>query len=198
MIDGKICHRAIFLDFPKIKRSVVMKRCFSLPVYVFTFVFISVLLISACSPDWPQAHISNDSSYQVTFKFAHYDQEHTLSAGQAINFNGDEWSRALDSYTPDKRVLYSSTSNHDGLRGTFKNRPSWELRVNNLCSGSVTLTADGWMDPMANITLGYVDNNNHNGVIFTQEPSFAVITDNFPAVAKYQIVNDILYVTISY
>jgi hypothetical protein len=165
----------------------IMKK---IPLFL---VLASVLLVSTCGPDWPRAHISNESGYPVTFKFAHYNQEYTLPAGKSISLDGGEWSRTLDSYDPEKRVLFSSTSNHDGLRGTFKKRQSWKLEVKNMGSRQGTLTADGWMDPESiDITQLPV-----NGVIFTDEPSFTVTTtDSFPADVKYEIIDDTMYVTI--
>jgi hypothetical protein len=64
-------------------------------------------------------------------------------------------------------------------------------------STAATLTANGWMDSMENIESGSTDDQNHTGLIFTDEPVFTAIAKGFPAVVVFYIAEDgIMYVTI--
>jgi hypothetical protein len=164
---------------------------------LFLFAAVSVLALSACDHNWKYAVISNNSGYPVNFKFRNISDEHYLPAGERQTFENN-WKSLLEYYTPDKRVSYSSTSNYSSFYGVFENLPSWKLRVFNNTPEPASLTADEWMDPMENISPGKADDANHNGVIFTKEPSFTVVISGFPAKAEYQITDDIMYVTISY
>jgi hypothetical protein len=164
---------------------------------LFLFAAVSALAVSACDHNWKYAVISNNSDYPVNFKFRNISDEHYLPAGQGQTFEKN-WKSLLEYYTPDKRVSYSYTSDYSSFNGAFENRPSWKLRVFNNIPEPAALTADEWMDPMENISTGQADDENHNGVIFTDKPSFTVITSGFPARAEYQIVDDVMYVTISY
>jgi hypothetical protein len=163
----------------------------------FLFAVVSVLIISACDHNWKYAVISNNSDYPVNFKFRNIDGEHYLPARQRQTFENN-WKSLLEYYTPGKRVSYSYTSNFSSFYGAFENLPSWKLRVFNNTPEPASLTADEWMDPMENISAGKADDANHNGLIFTDKPSFTVITSGFPAAAEYQIVDGVMYVTISY
>jgi hypothetical protein len=168
-----------------------MRRCFSLLLPV----VLAALTLAACDHDWKYIAITNESDYPVIFKFNNVEGEKSLLAGQSQTFDS-YWTTELDYYAPDKRVSYSYTSDRDSVSGAFKNRPSWEIRVNNTLNIPVNLSADGWMEDMANIPPSYDSDQNHAGVIFTDKPIFSVSTGSFPATAQYQIIDGIMYVTI--
>jgi hypothetical protein len=168
-----------------------MKRCSP-----FSVVVLTLFLLLSCDHNWKYAIITNESDFTVVFKFKGVDNEVTLPKGESRRFDS-YWTTLLEYYAPEKRVEYSSASDYSAFYGTFKTLPSWTLRVNNKFSGTVTLTADGWMEPMENISNGNANDSNHTGVIFTEKPSFEVITNTgFPAAAVYQVDGNIMYVTI--
>jgi hypothetical protein len=170
-----------------------MKYFIAIPAFFLAFF--------ACDHDWDYAVITNQSGYPVEFKFKGVNGKETLAPGQSKRFDS-YWTTALDYYTPDKRVVYSYDSDYDNIHGTFRNRPSWKIRVNNTLSFPVTLTAEGWMDDMEDIPQGDADNSKHTGVIFTREPSFSVWYDDkiiTTAAAEYQpltVDDNTMYVTI--
>jgi hypothetical protein len=59
----------------------------------------------------------------------------------------------------------------------------------------VTLSAGGYLDvdPMLNITANSDDSAN---AIYTKTPVFTVSTSSFPASADFQIVDNVMYVTV--
>jgi hypothetical protein len=163
----------------------------------FVFILFFTFILFSCDHNWKYAVISNESDYPVSFKFSNVNGEYSLSVSESKRFDS-YWHTHLEYYSPDKRVSYSHTSDYNGFYGTFKNLPSWTLRVFNNLSNPVTLTAGGWMEPMENISHGDTDDANHTGVIFTKELLFAAVTNTgFIANVAYHIVNDVIYVTIN-
>jgi hypothetical protein len=158
-------------------------------------IFLAVLMLAGCENDWEYIAITNESDYPVTFKFNNVEGEKSLPAGQSQTFDS-YWTTELDYYAPDKRVSYSYTSDHNSVSGTFRNRSSWAMQINNTLDIPVNLSADGWMDDMENIPAGGGNGQYHTSVIFTDKPVFSVVTNSFPATAQYQIIDNIMYVTI--
>ena len=58
----------------------------------------------------------------------------------------------------------------------------------------VTLSAGGYLgtDPLPNIQTG----DNNTNIIYTRNPVLTVTTNTFPASADFQVINDIMYITI--
>jgi hypothetical protein len=160
-----------------------MKRYFSLlPLIVLT-----VLVLLSCDTN-RETTVVNDSNRPITFQWSGYDDNKiTLNPRESIT---SEYLHAdLFDLQPEKRVSQQRSQNTI----TVSNLPSWEVRVNNTLGYPVTLTAGGWMEDMINIPPG---GEHSTGVIFTDKPVFSVSTGSFPATAQYQIVDNIMYVTI--
>ena len=157
------------------------------------------LIFSSCSThDWEDSVITNNSEFSVTFKFNN-TKEFTLdNIGNTASFKTEAYQH-LVYYTPEKRVNFTYKSTNDGYTGEFNNLPSWEIKVNNALGEKATLSANGWMDEMVDIISGYIDDDNHNGKIYTEKPTFSVKTESeFPAIAKYNFTENIFYVTIQW
>ena len=159
----------------------------------FGFVFmVFFIIVSSCSLNtWDDSIITNESDFDVTFKFNN-TKEYTLyelpsppSPPNTVSFKTEAYQH-LVSYSPEKRVYFTYTSTNAGYTGEFKTRESWEVIVNNTLSDDATLSADGWMDEMKDITSGNGSDANHKGKIYTDKPKFSVETaSGFPAIAQY-------------
>jgi len=155
--------------------------------------FILSMLFLGCDVLWfKDSTIVNESSYDVTFKAKKADKV-TVQSGQSITIQNDIGADSLEYFesTPPKRVDFVVT---DTYKGKFVDLPSISVVIYNTLSIPVTLSADGCLgvDPMPNVQSG----DNNTNTIFSKNPIFSVITDTFPATADFQIVNDIMYVTI--
>jgi hypothetical protein len=163
----------------------------------FVIILFLALGLFACDIDHhgdKYAVFTNESDYPVIYKFTGIGGEGSLGAKQSVTF--DSYVPIdLEYYAPEKRVSYSYDYGYY-VYGTFRNLPSWKIRVNNKLSTPVTLSADGWMEEMENITPGSADDQNHTGLIFTDNPAFTAIVGSFPAMTNYAIVDDTMYVTI--
>jgi hypothetical protein len=151
-----------------------------------------VLIMAGCDTFWfKDSTIYNESSYDVTFKAKKADQV-TVKSGSSVTVQNDLGAvlEYYESSTP-KRVDYIQT---DTYKGKFVDLPSIPVVVYNTLSFPVTLSAGGCLgvDPMVNVPTG----DNNTNTIFSRNPVFTVTTDTFPATADFQIVNDIMYVTV--
>jgi hypothetical protein len=152
------------------------------------YVFFGILLIlfSGCAAhNWSDSVITNNSTFPVTFKFNNTDVK-SLAIGESAVFETEAYQH-IESYAPDKRVYFTYEATDAGYTGQFNTRPSWLVKVTNTIGEKATLSADGWMEEMVDIIHGdYVDNENHNGKIYTSNPNFSVSTESgFPAVVTY-------------
>ena len=149
------------------------------------FGFFCITLMSSCDVNnWADSVIVNDSEFIVTFKFNN-TKEKQLETGNSLEFKTAAYQH-MEFYSPEKRVYFIYEAANDGYAGLFLTRPSWLIKVNNAIGENATLSADGWMDPMIDITAGYYDDENHTGKIYTDNPNFSVETESgFPAVAIF-------------
>ena len=158
---------------------------------------ISLIFVSCEINNLADTIITNESDFMVTFKFSNTGEKH-LENGESVTFETKAFQH-IEFYTPDKRVYFTFQSNNDGYTGQFKTRQFWDLKVNNTIGELATLSADGWMDVMADINPGYNDDENHNGLIYNDTPNFSVLTESgFPATAKFNQIDSAFYVTIQW
>ena len=161
------------------------------------FCIISLLTLSCESNNWADSIITNDSDLSVTFKFNTIN-ERIIEVGNSTEFKTIAYQH-MEYYNPNKRVYFIYKSTNDGYTGQFLNRPSWIIKVNNAIGEKVNLSADGWMDIMEGILVGTTDDENHNGIIYTDNPKFSVETESgFPAIVKFNKIDNIFYVTIQW
>jgi len=146
---------------------------------------ILLMLFSGCDThNWSDSIITNNSEFQVTFKFNNTG-EISLADGESATFETEAYQH-IERYSPEKRVYFTYKATDAGYTGQFDKRPSWTVKVNNALGEKAKLSADGWMDTMNDILPGNVDDPNHTGEIYTNNPNFSVSTENgFPAVATY-------------
>ncbi|MCL2044364.1 MAG: hypothetical protein FWG89_09510 [Treponema sp.] len=144
--------------------------------------FILSLLVSCGGNDWADTVISNESGYEVTFKFNHTG-EYTLDADgvTTVTFPTRVY-QYLEKHDPVKRVTFEFSSTNDGYTGKFVTLPSWTVEIkNDFIDTKVTLSAGGWMD---DITLD--PDSVETGTIYTKNPGFsAVAEDGFPALITW-------------
>jgi hypothetical protein len=161
-----------------------MKRYFSL-----TLPAVLVALLLSCDVNRETAVINN-SDRKITFQWSRYD-------GNKITLNPQESATSEYLHTdlfdlqPEKRVSQERSENTI----TISVLPSWEVRVNNTLEYPVTLTAEGWMEDMDDIQPGSV-NDGSRKIIYTDKPVFRAVSGTFPCEARYQIIDNIVYVTI--
>ena len=169
-----------------------MKK-FAVLVCVLSLAFI---LFSSC--DEYGAHdnvIYNDSSYDVSFKLKETDtytikSKTTLAVKNQIGAVVD----SFESSVP-KRVEYIQIETREGK---FVDLVPMPIKVNNTLFFPVTLSAAGYLgtEPMSDIQSGFIDDANHTNTIYSLNPVFQVSAQSFPAVADFQIVDGIIYVTV--
>ena len=148
-----------------------------------------ILFTSCAANNWDDSIITNNSDYQVKFKFNH-TKEYQLEIGERVEFKTEAYQRIQD-YSPDKRVVFSYNATNTGYTGEFNTRQSWTVKVNNITGEKASLSADDWMDEMKDILPGKDDDENHTGKIYTKTPSFTVKTESgFPAFAEYSKSDD--------
>jgi hypothetical protein len=136
--------------------------------------------------------VINNSDRLITFQWSRYDSN-KITLNPQGSVTSEYLHTDLFDLQPEKRVLQERSQNTI----TVSNLPSWEVRVNNTLEYPISLTAEGWMDDMMDIQPGYADDDNHKGIIYTKDPVFEITaSNNSPVEAKYQILEDILYVTI--
>jgi len=157
------------------------------------FVMIITFGLFGCDTLWfKDSTIFNESSYDVTFKAKKADQV-TVQSGKSVVVQNDIGAvlEYFESNVP-KRVDYIQT---DVYRGKFIDLPSILVIINNTMSIPVTLSAGGYLDvdPMLSITANSNDSTN---AIYTRIPTFTVSTSSFPATADFQIVDNVMYVTV--
>jgi hypothetical protein len=166
-----------------------MKKIFCL------FGILGALFISCDVDHWADSIITNDSEFHIIFKFNDTDGTY-LESGESAVFKTMVYQH-IEYYWPDKRVYFTYEAANSGYIGQFNTRQSWFVKVNNTTGGKVTLSADDWMDEMADIADGDDDDENHNGIIYTNSPTFSVLTESgFPASAKYSKTDTTFFVTI--
>jgi hypothetical protein len=151
-----------------------------------------VFFFISCDTLWFKDNIIyNESSYDVTFKAKKADTV-TVKSGNSITVQNDIGAvlEYFESSTP-KRVDYIQT---DTYKGKFVDLLSIPVKVYNTLSIPVTLSASGYLgvDPMSNVQTG----DNNTNIIFSRNPIFTVITDSFPAMADFQIFDNIMYIII--
>jgi hypothetical protein len=151
-----------------------------------------VLLVLGCDTfHFKDIIITNESSYDVTFKAKKADSV-TVQSGKSVTVQNDIGADSLEYFesNPPKRVDFVVT---DIYKGKFINLPSIPVVINNTMSIPITLSAGGCLgvDPMP-VQTG----DNNTNTIYSKTPIFTVTSDTFPATADFQIVRDIMYVTI--
>jgi hypothetical protein len=157
-----------------------------------TAIFAVSFVVLSCNTN-RETTVINISDKLITFQWSKYDDTKvTLNPQESIA--SEYLYTDLFDLQPDKRVSQNRSQNII----TISSLPFWEIRVNNTLEYPVTLTAGGWMENMVNIQPGYADDDNHKGVIYTRNPVFEItIPNNFPNEVKYQMIEDIFYVTLS-
>jgi len=149
-----------------------------------SFLGILILLFLSCvNNNWEDSIITNNSEYQVTFKFNNTEKIQ-LEAGESAEFPTTAHQR-IKSYSPDKRVYFTFESTNTGYTGQFLTRESYTVKINNAIGENAILSANDWMDEMI-IPPGNDDDSNHTGKIYTSTPFFSVKTESgFPAVVIF-------------
>jgi len=162
------------------------------------FFNILYILFSGCTAhNWPDSIITNNSEFQVMFKFNNTGEK-SLEIGESVVFKTEAYQH-IEYYSPDKRVYFTYEAADTGYTGQFNTLQSWLVKVNNAIGENVTLSADGWMETMVDIIPGNDDDENHNGTIYTNNPNFSVSTESgFPAAAKFNKTDTIIFVTIQW
>jgi hypothetical protein len=169
-----------------ISGGIIMKRYF--------FLLSIIALFVSCKLN-PDTEVINKSITVVTFKYSRYEKTtETLVPGQTTT--SEYFFTELYDLQPDKRVSQTRHRSDDDNTITISDIQGIELYVNNTFSFPVSLSADGWMDEMANIQPGDTNDDNHKGKIYTDKPTFTVHTDGSIATAQYQIKNGVMYATI--
>ena len=165
---------------------------------LFVIFCILWILFSGCNANnWSDSVITNNSSFQVLFKFNNTNEKN-LAIGESTAFETAAYQH-IEYYSPEKRVYFTYEATDTGYTGQFNTRQSWLIKVNNAIGENATLSADGWMEIMIDIIPGNDDDENHNGTIYTNNPNFFVSTESgFPAVAKYNKTDTIFFVTIQW
>jgi hypothetical protein len=139
--------------------------------------------------------IHNDSSYDISFKLKETDT-YTIKSKTIMTVK-NQIGAVVDSFESSvpKRVDYIQVETREGK---FVDLDPIPIKVNNTLSFSVTLSAGGCLgtEPMSDIQLGFVDDANHSNTIYSLNPVFQVFAQGFPAVADFQIVDGVMYVTV--
>jgi len=151
-----------------------------------------VLIFIGCDTFWfKDSVIINESSYDITFKAKKADQV-IVKSGASVTIQNDIGAviEYFESCTP-KRVEYIQTSTYTGK---FINLLPIPVIINNTMSIPVTLLAGGYfgIDPMGDIPTG----ENNVNTIYTTSPTLTVMTSTFPAIANFQVINEIMYIII--
>jgi len=135
--------------------------------------------------------IVNNSSYTVSFEWGGKTETIEPNKSTTINYTYVK----ITNLNPNKRVVinYIDDNNRD-----ITDLPSYEVRVENLSSETLTLKANGWLgNDMENIIIGeYIDDITQKGRIYTKSPKFTVSGNLFPVTVLHQFINDICYVKI--
>jgi len=182
----------------------------------FVFGILLILPVSCDINNWDNSIITNNSLYQVTFKFNH-TEERSLAVGDRTEFKTAA-NQHIERYSPNKRVYFEYESTNAGYTGEFKTRPYWEIRVNNTLDENVTLSTNDWIDKdgkwikeeyrintlmekMDSIIPGNADDENHRGLVYAESPVFSVTkpgseAPEIIAIAKYNKIGSTLWVTI--
>jgi hypothetical protein len=155
--------------------------------------FVSLLIFVSCKPN-PDTTVINNSDFQAIFNWSKNSDTIILDPNNVIT--AEYFFTDLFNLQPEKRILYKRTSSDGENLITISNLPSWEVRVNNTLAYPVTLGADGWMNDMYDIKHGDANDDNHKGIIYTDKPTFKVISNTFPNEVLYQMNDNIFYVTI--
>jgi len=149
-----------------------------------------VLLFTGCALWLKDSTIINESSYNITFKAKKADRV-TVNSGKSITIQNDIGAE-LEYFESDipKRVDYMQTEIY---KGKFFDLSSIPVIINNTMLKAVTLSAGGYfdIDPIVDIPIG-----ESNANIFIRKPVLTVTTNSFPAIANYQIVDNIMYIII--
>ena len=162
---------------------------------IFLFSIIWMLFSSCDVNKWEDSVITNNSAFEVTFKFNNTNKK-SLAIGQSTTFETTAYQH-IENYSPNKRVYFTYKATDAGYTGQFNTRQSWPVKVNNALEENATLSADGWMDEIKDIIPGNDDDDNHKGTIYTNNPNFSVSTESgFPAVAEYNKTGTAFLVTI--
>jgi hypothetical protein len=154
--------------------------------------FVLFSLLISCGNDWADTVITNETGYEIQFKFNHTG-EYTLNAGgtNTITFK-TKAHQYLEHYNQKKRVRFEYSSTNDGYTGNFVELDKWPLIVENSIDKTAKLEADGWMDEIDNITAK-TDNGNGEatGTIFTKNPVFAAEAGGYPVkTTSYLFIDD--------
>ena len=141
---------------------------------------------------------NTSENFDVNYKFKD-NIDRTIAKGSEEFYNQPLYDYIIV-YEPSKRVFLNTQHPHknDAIY-TFNEIDNYLVKVNNTISENVSLSADGWMDIMTDITQGYIDDANHTGKIYSKKPNFTVTTaSGFPAEAVYNFINDTFFVIIKY
>jgi len=172
-----------------------MRKC------VFIVSFLAIWLLFGC--DVPSqlndSFISNESSHDVTFRVKttnrpdlQIEDFFMVRAGETLAVQSTTNSIVMDYYEsdPPRRVEFVNTGR---WTGRFVDLQSMPIVVYNMLSVPVTLSAGGYLDidPMV-VQVG----DDNTGTIYTANPAFTASFSNFPATAYFQIVSNVMYVTI--
>jgi hypothetical protein len=155
-----------------------------------------VFILASCQPvdDFNDKIVINNSTYTITFKYTDFS-EHTLALGESVRWVGKKSGHFEKKYTNYKYVDFIFTSNgqnYGGGTGTFKDRASYTVRVNNTINENVSLSEEFLEEnDLINIVPGNTNDDNHTGTIYTGDPKFTAQTENgFPAVCVCSFDNE--------
>jgi len=161
--------------------------------YVFFAVILAAGLFFGCGEPWASRDIpiTNESAHDVSFE-TQRGVRATVLAGQSITIRCDMGAQPrLYESTPPRRVEFVQSG---WWAGRFVNLQSISIMVYNTLSIPVTLSAGGYL---GNEPMVIPANSNDNiGTIYNMHPNFIVSTDSFPATADFQIVSNVMYITI--
>jgi len=164
------------------------------------FAIALVFILVSCQPDdnFNDKTVNNNSAYTIIFKYTD-SPEYTLEPEQSVTWAGEK-SGCLERYTPFKYVYYEFAGNgqsYGGGTGTFADRKSYTVRVNNTIGETVSLS-EGFLDNnLTGIAPGNANDANHTGTIYTADPHFILQTSSgFPADFVCSFENNTFMITV--
>ena len=144
-------------------------------------------------------------NFDIIYKYKNIPETKTVLRSSDDTFNRGAlytsieyfYADTIENSAPSKRVFLKTEYPHDNdAVYTFNEYDSYEVKVNNRLGEDATLSADGWMDNMADIPDGDADDDAHTGKIYTANPVFSATAGGFPAEVVYSFTGDTFMVTI--
>lgn len=146
-----------------------------------------IFVLVSCEIALEDTTVVNNSSRTIEFSYPFYETGlFKLDPGAKAYTKSSQSKINIVNY--DKRVGQSYSSRTI----TVYDLPQYKVHAQNKTSASRTMTADGWMDDL----VISANSTNIGGLVYTENPTFTVKSDNFPLDVQWQFVDDIFYVVI--